>query len=53
MNERSHLKPGSGESAASLLAWCQEAMTAYKVEDLPMTANGTGKVKKNELERRL
>lgn len=48
------LKPGSGESAASLLAWCGEAMALYKVpeirlvESLPMTA--TGKVKKNELE---
>ncbi|WP_454254420.1 AMP-binding protein [Pseudomonas sp. Marseille-Q8238] len=51
------LKPGSGESADSLLAWCKEAMASYKVpeirvvESLPMTA--TGKVKKNELEQEL
>ena len=51
------LKPGSGENADSLLAWCKEAMASYKVpeirvvESLPMTA--TGKVKKNELEQEL
>ncbi|HLD68649.1 MAG TPA: AMP-binding protein [Pseudomonas sp.] len=51
------LKPDSGESAASLLAWCQDAMAIYKVpeirlvDSLPMTA--TGKVKKNELEQLL
>ncbi|XEG71861.1 AMP-binding protein [Pseudomonas sp. abacavir_1] len=48
------LKPGAGESAESLLAWCREAMAIYKVPEvrvvasLPMTA--TGKIKKNELE---
>ena len=48
------LKPGAGESAESLLAWCREAMAVYKVPEvrvvasLPMTA--TGKIKKNELE---
>lgn len=48
------LKPGCGETADSLVAWCKEAMASYKVPDirvvdaLPMTA--TGKVKKNELE---
>jgi fatty-acyl-CoA synthase/long-chain acyl-CoA synthetase len=48
------LKPGSEETAASLQAWCREAMAIYKVpqihllDSLPMTA--TGKVKKNELE---
>jgi fatty-acyl-CoA synthase/long-chain acyl-CoA synthetase len=48
------LKPGAGESAESLLAWCREAMAVYKVPEvrvvasLPMTA--TGKTKKNELE---
>ncbi|MWV11870.1 AMP-binding protein [Pseudomonas sp. R-28-1W-6] len=48
------LKPGSTDNAASLAAWCKEAMAVYKVPDirvvaaLPMTA--TGKVKKNELE---
>ena len=46
------LKPGSAEDAASLSAWCREAMAIYKVPEirvvaaLPMTA--TGKVKKNE-----
>ncbi|VXB23348.1 Acyl-CoA synthetase [Pseudomonas sp. 8AS] len=48
------LKPGSTDSAASLTAWCRDAMASYKVPQirvvaaLPMTA--TGKVKKNELE---
>lgn len=48
------LKADSGESAASLQAWCRESMAVYKVPEvrvvaaLPMTA--TGKVKKNELE---
>ena len=51
------LKPGSAEDAASLSAWCREAMAIYKVPEirvvaaLPMTA--TGKVKKNELENLL
>lgn len=51
------LKPGSTDSAASLTAWCKEAMAVYKVPEirvvaaLPMTA--TGKVKKNELENLL
>jgi len=48
------LKPGSEETADSLVQWCLGAMARYKVplvrlvEDLPMTA--TGKVKKQELE---
>jgi fatty-acyl-CoA synthase/long-chain acyl-CoA synthetase len=48
------LKPGSAATAASLQAWCREAMAGYKVPEirllasLPLTA--TGKVKKNELE---
>ena len=43
------LKPGSTDNAASLTAWCKEAMAVYKVPEirvvaaLPMTA--TGKVK--------
>ena len=51
------LKPGSTDNAASLTAWCKEAMAVYKVPEirvvaaLPMTA--TGKVKKNELENLL
>ncbi|WP_416424841.1 AMP-binding protein [Pseudomonas sp. App30] len=48
------LKPGSEETADSLVQWCLGAMARYKVpqvrlvEGLPMTA--TGKVKKQELE---
>ena len=47
------VRPGSGETDASLAAWCRDNMATYKVPQirlvaaLPMTA--TGKVKKHEL----